>query len=331
VDKAAKYYKKEAINKCRCILCPHRCFLPNNKTGLCKVRYNKDGVVYTKVYGELTSYAMDPIEKKPLYHFYPGVEIFSIGTWGCSFRCTNCQNWTISQQQVPTEHFESESIVDIALNEKAVGIAYTYNEPTIWFEYVYDTAKLAREKGLKNVMVTNGFINEEPLNELLTVVDAFNIDLKASNEAFYREVCFGQLPPVMRSIKQVYEAGAHVELTNLVIPTLNDREDEIGEIVDWVASISDEIPLHFSRYFPQYKMDIDPTPVETLMRAYETAKKKLKYVYVGNVPSSIGGSDTSCPKCGKEVIKRAFPAIDASGVTQGCCKFCGEKIYGRFL
>ena len=328
-DMEARFYKKEPVMKVRCVLCPHRCLLGNNKTGICKVRYNKDGVLYTKVYGELTSYAMDPMEKKPLYNFYPGTQIFSIGTWGCNFKCTFCQNWQISQQQVATEHFEKEDIVEIALQNKSIGVAYTYNEPFIWYEFVYDTAKLAREKGLKNVLVTNGFVSEEPLKEMLPLIDAMNVDLKAGNENFYREVCGGQLAPVQRTIKTAHEAGVHVELTTLVIPTLNDKED-IDIITDWVAEISPEIPLHFSRYFPQYKMNIDPTEIETLKRAYDTARKKLKYVYIGNVPADTGGSETFCPNCGKTVIKRDWLKVEMTGMDKGNCKHCGTAIHGKF-
>lgn len=328
--KEARFYKKEAVNKLRCLLCPHRCFLPNNRTGICMARKNINGVLYTLNYGEVTSYGLDPIEKKPLYHFYPGSKIFSIGTWGCNLKCTFCQNWTISQQKVAAEYFEKESIVELALSDDSIGIAYTYNEPIIWYEFVYDTAKLAREKGLKNVMVTNGFIAEEPLNEILPLIDAMNIDLKSGSESFYREICSGQLPPVMRTIKQVYEAGVHIELTTLIIPTLNDRMEEIQEITDWVASISDEIPLHFSRYFPQYKMDLEPTPIETLLSAYEVASKKLKYVYLGNVSSETGGANTLCPKCKKDLIIRDWYNIKITGLNNGSCKNCGEKIAGRF-
>src|ERR1035437_2519197 len=207
----AKFYKKEPVNKTRCVLCPHRCVISNHKAGICMVRTNEDGVLYAATYGELTSYAVDPVEKKPLYNFYPGTELFSIGSWGCNFRCTFCQNWQISQQKVATEHFEKEDIIRITKENNSIGIAYTYNEPLIWYEFVYDTCVIARESGLKNVIVTNGYISEEPLKELLPYVDAMNIDLKSFSEAFYREVCAGQLDPVLRSIKQAYDAGVHVE------------------------------------------------------------------------------------------------------------------------
>lgn len=328
--KEAKFYRKEPVGKTRCLLCPQRCFLANNKTGRCLVRFNKDGILYTKIYGEISSYAMDPIEKKPLYHFYPGSMIFSIGSYGCNFKCTFCQNWHISQQQVATEKFTPEDIVEIAISNKSSGIAYTYNEPFIWYEFVYDTAKIASDKGLNNVLVTNGFINDEPLKELLPFIHAMNIDLKASNESFYREICDGQLAPVMRTIQISYEAGVHIEITNLIIPTLNDRVEEINEITDWVASLSTDIPFHFTRYFPQYKMDIEPTPVETLITAYEIAKNKLKYVYIGNTDPKFGGVDTICSKCKKVLISRNRPDIIIEGIKDNHCRYCNEPVYGKF-
>jgi pyruvate formate lyase activating enzyme len=328
--KEGMYYKKVPVGKVRCFICPHRCLFANGKTGICKVRANKDGVLYLRTYGEITSYAVDPIEKKPLYHFYPGSGIFSIGSWGCNFKCTFCQNWQISQQEVAGEKFTPEDIVEIASHDGSIGIAYTYNEPFMMYEFMLDAAKLAHAKGLKNVIVTNGFVSEEPLREILPYIDAMNIDLKAGNESFYREVCDGQLEPVMRTIKTAYEAGCHVELTNLIIPTLNDRMDELKEIVEWVASVSGDIPLHFSRYFPNYKMNIDPTPVETLLAAYEVAAKELHHVYLGNVSTSIAGNDTKCPHCHKTVIERRWPEVKVAAMKGDKCGHCGEKIYGKF-
>ncbi|HNZ29688.1 MAG TPA: radical SAM protein, partial [Candidatus Goldiibacteriota bacterium] len=212
----------------------------------------------------------------------------------------------------------------------SAGIAYTYNEPSIWYEFVNDTAIYAREKGLKNVLVTNGYISEEPLKELLPKIDAMNIDLKAGSEMFYREVCGGQIEPVMRSIKMAHEAGVHVELTTLVIPTLNDRDD-IDQIIEWVSSVSPEIPMHFSRYYPQYKMDIDPTSIETLQEVYQKAKQKLKHVYLGNVPRDAGGSDTFCGNCGEKLIERDVADIKILKLTsEGGCAKCGTRLKGVF-
>lgn len=324
------YFKQVPVGKVRCLLCPHRCLITKNKTGRCMVRVNTDGVLYTKVYETITSYALDPMEKKPLYHFYPGSHIFSIGTWGCNFRCTFCQNWQISQQEASGEKFTSDDIIATAIDKKSIGVAYTYNEPFIWFEFMLETAKKAREKGLKNVIVTNGFVSEEPLKEILPYIDAMNIDLKAGSESFYREVCDGQLEPVMRNIKTVYEAGCHVELTNLLIPTMNDKMDELKDIIQWVSEISPEIPMHFSRYFPNFKMNMEPTPVETLLAAYEVAAKKMHNVYLGNVSTSIAGNDTKCPHCKNIVIERRGSEVKVVALRGDKCTHCGEKIYGKF-
>ncbi len=327
----AKFYKKEPVNKARCVLCPHRCLIPNRKSGICLTRQNTDGVLYAKNYGQVASYAMDPIEKKPLYHFRPGSELFSIGTWGCNFKCNFCQNWNISQQEVVSENFDPADIVEIALHNKAAGIAYTYNEPFIWYEFVYDTAKIAKEKGLANVIVTNGFVSEEPLREMLPLIDAMNIDIKAPGEKFYREISIGQLAPVKRTALIAYQEGCHVELTTLIIPTLNDKPEETEEIAQWAAStMGEEVPLHLSRYFPQYKMDIDPTPIDTLKTAFAAAKKHLKHVYLGNVPAEEGVHDTLCAGCGAVIIKRKWPEISASGIKEGACVKCSHKNYGRF-
>lgn len=327
----AKFYKKEPVNKTRCVLCPHRCFVANKKTGACLARQNIDGVLYAKNYGQVASYAVDPIEKKPLYHFLPGSEVFSIGTWGCNFKCNFCQNWNISQQEVSTEYFEPADIVETALHNKAAGIAYTYNEPFIWYEFVCDTAKIAKNKGLANVLVTNGFVSEEPLRELLPLVDAVNVDMKAPDEKFYREILMGQLAPVKRTMTIVHQEGCHMELTTLIIPTLNDKPEETEEIARWVASdLGPEVPLHLSRYFPHYKMDIEPTPIGTLKAAFEAAKKHLKHVYLGNVPAEDGVHDTICAACGNVMIKRKWPEIHVAGIKAGVCAKCGHKNYGRF-
>jgi len=324
------YYKQIPVGKVRCFLCPHRCTIANKRAGRCQVRVNTDGILYSRVYGKVSSYAMDPIEKKPLYHFYPGSGIFSIGSWGCNFKCTFCQNWQISQQEAEGEKFTPEDVVMTALDKKSIGVAYTYNEPFIWYEFVIETAKAAREKGLKNVLVTNGFVSEEPLKEILPYIDAMNIDLKAGSESFYREVCDGQMEPVMKTIKTVYEAGCHLELTTLLIPTLNDQMDEIADLVGWISALSPEIPVHFSRYSPNFKMNIDPTPVESLLAAAEVAAKRLHYVYLGNVSTAIAGNDTKCPHCGNIVIERHGGDVKVLALNGDKCAHCGEKIYGKF-
>jgi pyruvate formate lyase activating enzyme len=324
----AKFWRTEG-EKIRCYLCPHNCMIGEGKIGMCLVRTNRQGSLFTKNYGQVTSYGMDPVEKKPLYHFYPGSKIFSMGTWGCNLKCLFCQNWEISQQEAPADHFEPKEAVDMAVNEGSSMIAYTYNEPFIWYEFVYDTAVEAGGRGLKNVLVTNGFVSEEPLKEILPHIDAMNIDLKSFNDDFYKKTCSGRLDPVLRTIETVYRAGVHVELTTLVIPTLNDGED-ISRVIDWVASISPDIPLHFSRYFPQYKMKLPPTGVDTLLNAYRLAQKKLKYVYVGNVPLEVSGADTICPKCKSSIIERSGYFTQVKGLKGNKCAECGEVIYGKF-
>jgi pyruvate formate lyase activating enzyme len=325
----AKFYKKEAGNKTKCLLCPHGCLILPGKRGICGARFNGDGVLYSTVYGEITSYGMDPIEKKPLYNFYPGSRIFSIGSWGCTFKCEFCQNWQISQQEAAAEHFEKEDVIKAAMENNSMGVAYTYNEPFAAYEFMFDTAVLARKSGLKNVVVTNGFVSQEPLKEILPYVDAMNIDLKSFSDAFYRETCAGRLEPVLRAIRQAFDAGTHIELTTLIIPGMNDGEDLL-KIVDWIYEISPDIPLHLSRYFPQYKMGLDPTGIETMKRAYSKAREKLRYVYLGNVAAETGGSDTFCPACGKKIIKREIFNVDVSALKGGKCSHCGDTIYGKF-
>ena len=324
----AKFWKTES-GKVRCFLCPHNCLISDGKNGVCIARTNSNGALYSRIYGEVTSYSMDPIEKKPLYHFYPGSSIYSVGTWGCNFKCLFCQNWEISQQEFPAAHFEPGETVKNALAQRSVGVGYTYNEPFIWYEYIYDTAVIARKHGLKNVIVTNGYVSEEPLDEILPLIDAMNIDLKSFSDDFYRKTCKGGLAPVLKTVEKAFKAGVHVELTTLVIPTLNDGDD-IQKAVDWVAALSPDIPLHFSRYFPQYKMDLPPTATETLLHAYEIGKKKLKYVYVGNVPSKFSGSDTVCPGCGAGLIKRSGYDTEMTGMSGNSCAKCGRVIYGRY-
>jgi pyruvate formate lyase activating enzyme len=284
--KEALYYESLSERRVRCLLCPHNCIIFEDKTGFCGVRKNIGAKLYSLIYGQITSIALDPVEKKPLYHWHPGEFILSVGTKGCNFKCGFCQNWTISQNlDCPTEEVTSEYLVREAKRLNSFGIAYTYNEPFIGYEFVLDTARLAKKAGLENVLVTNGYINLEPLEELLPYVDAANIDLKSIEDSFYKNICKGSLNSVLEVIKRMHKA-CHVELTNLVIPTLNDKEANFIKLVDWIyENLGDSVPLHFSRYFPCYKFEIPPTPLKTLKRAEEIAKKKLKYVYLGNVPS----------------------------------------------
>ena len=282
--KEALYYERLDNKRVRCNLCPYECNIPPSGKGACGVRLNKDGTLYTSVYGKTTGISLDPIEKKPLYRYHPGEYILSLGTRGCNLHCEFCQNWHISQEAGgPTENITPEEIIERAHALGSFGIAYTYNEPFIWYEFVLDTAKLARANGLENVLVTNGFVNTGPLEGMLPYINAMNIDLKSFDEDFYAKVCRGSLKPVLNAIK-VSAKKCHIELTNLIIPTLNDSEPAIRNMVDWIYNnLGPEVPLHLSRYFPCYKATLPATPVETLIKAEKIAKEKLKYVYVGNV------------------------------------------------
>jgi pyruvate formate lyase activating enzyme len=285
--KEALYYERRTANDERrtcCRLCPNNCVINEGRRGSCGVRLNRNGILYSEVYGKTTSIALDPIEKKPLYHYHPGEQILSLGTKGCNLHCGFCQNWHISQDlKAPTRDITSAEIIKKAKDLSSFGIAYTYNEPFIWFEFVLETAKLAKRNGIENVLVTNGYVNLEPLEEILPFIGAMNIDLKSIDEEFYREICKGKLKPVLDVIKKSVHS-CHVELTNLIIPTLNDSQDSIRRLVDWVMdNAGPETPLHFSRYFPCYKMNLEPTPIATLQMAKRIADEKLKYVYLGNV------------------------------------------------
>jgi pyruvate formate lyase activating enzyme len=325
MKKEALFWEKREDEKIQCLLCPVGCVIADGKVGVCMGRKNKDGTLYAVNYGRLVSSAIDPIEKKPLYHFYPGTQILSTGPNGCNMSCQNCQNWTISQEESPTQFVTPEELVKVALRENSAGIAYTYTEPLIWYEYVLDTAKIAKEKNLANVLVTNGYIHEEPLKKLLPYIHAMNIDLKSMDDDFYKRICKGQLAPVLRTIELSHQNKIHVEITNLIIPTLNDSDEQIQKLVDFVANLSDRIPLHFSRYFPTYKMDIPATPLETLQKAFLLGKRKLKYVYVGNayIPNT---SNTYCPECNELLVKRDGYSTSVVGIREKKCKKCGVAV-----
>lgn len=282
--KEALYYEKLDRARVHCHLCPNECVISDGTSGACGVRKNKSGILYSEVYNKTTGLSLDPIEKKPLYHYHTGEQILSLGTKGCNFHCLFCQNWHISQEiGAPTQEITSGQVIEKAKLCKSFGIAYTYNEPFIWYEFVLETAKLAHQNKLKNVLVTNGYVNMEPLERMLPYVDAMNIDIKSFDEDFYLKVCGGRLKPILDVIKRSAKS-CHVELTNLMIPTMNDSEKSIKKMTDWIYdNLGPETPLHLSRYFPCYKMDIPATPVETLSYAKHIAKEKLKYVYIGNV------------------------------------------------
>lgn len=317
----------------QCMLCPHRCIIADGERGLCRVRENRSGRLYSMVYGNPCAVHVDPIEKKPFYHFLPTAAAFSMATAGCNLRCLYCQNWSISQvgpEEVEHVDLPPETVVQYARQSEAPVVAYTYSEPTAFYEYMLATARLARDAGLRNVVVSAGFINPEPLLELCAVVDAIKIDLKGYDEDFYREVCGAELGPVLEAIGTIYAAGVHLEIVNLVVPTLNDSLDQLRTLARWVArDLSPGIPVHFSRFHPQYKLtNLPPTPVETLERAREIALEEgVRFVYVGNVPGHAG-NNTYCPDCGQAIIVRQGFAVVEYHLDAGSCAYCGEPIPG---
>jgi len=325
----ARYYTRQG-HEILCELCPQGCHLVEGQTGICGVRRAEDGRLVALNYSLYGSLAVDPVEKKPLYHFYPGWEILSIGTAGCNLHCSFCQNWTLARGE-KVEEMEAISPAELLEILKGrppreqLGIAYTYNEPTIWYEFVLDTSMLMAENGYKNVLVTNGFINEQPLEELLPFIHAMNIDVKAFRDSFYLRYCKGRgLKQVTRTVEQALPR-CHVELTYLVITTLNDSLEEIRDFVNWVASLDREIPVHLSRYFPNYRMDLPPTPLETMRNAWEMSREKLSYVYLGNV-MDVERSTTYCPSCREPLITRSGYRIKNMGLEGKKCKKCGKMI-----
>ena len=325
MEKEARYYEKLDERRVQCHLCPHECVIADGRSGFCNFRNNVGGTLVAGTYGRPSAIALDPIEKKPLYHFHPGTQILSIGTMGCTFHCNFCQNWHMLRGELPARLVTPEQLVEAARREKSIAIAYTYNEPYVSFEYVLDTAKVARQAGLKNVLVTNGYYMPEPFAELGRLVDAMNIDLKGIREEFYKEYSRGELWPVQRTIEDAVQRGIMVELTNLLIPGANDSEQELRDLVDYVAGLGKSIPLHFSRYHPAYKLDLPPTPASSLERAYRIASEKLNYVYLGNV-SGMQGSDTNCPQCGAVAVRRTGCSTRVVGLEGSSCRACGAAL-----
>ena len=279
----ARYWESEGA-ALRCNLCPHFCLIQPGRTGRCRVRLNEDGELYAQNYAEVTAIALDPIEKKPLYHFFPGQMILSVGTWGCNLQCQFCQNWEIAHGDPAFVATSAEKLAELAEQQGPLnlGVAYTCSEPIVWLEYVCDAAVAVKRRGLKNVLVTNGFINPEPLAELLPLMDAMNIDLKAFSPGFYQDICGGGLEAVKKTIATA-AGSCHVEVTTLVVPGLNDGDEEITQLARWLAGIDPAIPLHLSRYFPRYRMEMPATPMESLLHARSLAQRYLHNVYVGNV------------------------------------------------
>jgi pyruvate formate lyase activating enzyme len=328
--KVAKFWKSLDKEKVQCALCPKECVILPEKTGFCAVRKNIGGKLYSLAYEQPLSLAVDPVEKKPLFHFLPGTDVLSFGTVGCNLGCKFCQNSEMARSAYfEVEKVSAKNVVEEALNRKCKSIAYTYNEPTIFFEYVEAVSRLADEKGLNNIWVTNGYIQEKPLKRIVQLIDGVNVDLKGFTEDFYKKICLATLKPVLNSLKIYKEAGVWVEVTNLVIPTLNDDFDKIEEMCAWLKdNLGKDTPLHFSRFFPSYQLDNLPiTPLETLEKAKKIADKYLDFVYIGNVLTEKG-ENTYCPKCKKLLVARSGFGVVINNIRRGRCPKCNSSIPG---
>lgn len=332
--KEASYYKKLKDETVQCVLCPKECVIKKDSYGFCNARKNINGKLYSVVYSNPCAVHIDPIEKKPLYHFLPGSKALSVGTIGCNLECKHCQNWTMSRakpEEITIQNISPEEIVEIAIKNNCKIISYTYNEPTVFFEYMLDCAKIAKKKGLKNTIVSNGFINEEPLKELCKYIDGANIDLKAFNNKFYKDTCSAWLEPVLNSLKILKQKKVWLEVTNLIIPTLNDDLDEIKKMCIWIKeNLGIDVPLHFTGFYPSYKLlNLPGTSPEILKKARKAALNiGIKYSYVGNV-FAAEENNTYCPKCGKLLIERSGFDTIKNNIKNNKCS-CGEKIEGVF-
>jgi pyruvate formate lyase activating enzyme len=331
----ARWWETMPDGRLHCYLCPRHCHIGEGQTGFCFIRKNEDGRLVQLGYGRPAALQMDPVEKKPLNHFFPGTKILSMGTAGCNMGCFFCQNWDISKakaDQVNSTSLGPEQVVELMLQHGAPSIAFTYNEPTIWGEYVIDIAKVAHQEGLNTVMVSNGYITREAFFDVYQHIDAANIDLKAFTENFYSKITLTHLQPVLDTLKWLrHETDVWFEITNLIIPTLNDGDSEFRQLCDWVLqNLGDDVPLHFTAFHPDFKLqDKPPTPPETLHRARAIAfEMGLKFVYEGNIWSE--GGNTICPGCKRAIIRRSWHAILSNDVREGKCKHCGAHIPGVF-
>ena len=329
----AKYYEKLTGGEVRCLLCPKGCRIQTGKRGACGVRENRKGTLFSLVYGQPCAIHLDPIEKKPFFHVLPGTKSFSIATVGCNLSCKFCQNWQISQsrpEDVRTSYYSAESLADRALSVGARSIAYTYGEPVVFIEYAQDIASAGRKRRLASVVVSSGFINKQPLTDLCGLVEAIKIDLKAFTNQYYRDICNAELKPVLDSIALIRKSGVWLELVYLMVPTLNDDPGDIQRMARWLRTeIGTDVPIHFSRFHPQYRLaNLPPTPVSSLERAYDICREEgLEYVYIGNVPGHETES-TRCPSCAKTIIKRRGYRIETIDIFNGLCRFCGHAIPG---
>ena len=333
--KEALFWRRKDANKVLCNLCNHNCTISPGKRGICAVRENIDGTLYSLNYGRIVASNVDPIEKKPLFHFLVGSSSFSIASAGCNFRCAHCQNYNIAQfprehkGEIPGEQSTPEEIVEAAIQTGCRSIAYTYTEPTIFFEFALETAKLARAKGLKNIFVSNGYTGEDAVRSIAPYLDGNNIDLKSFSNEHYHEICGAKLQPVLDTIRLMKSLGVWLEITTLIIPGHNDSDTELRSIAEFIASVDPSMPWHVSRFYPTYKMAaLSPTPAETLLRARSIGQEAgLHYVYVGNIPGETG-ENTDCPSCGRVIIKRLGYAIQRNNTRDGRCNHCKTPIAG---
>ncbi len=329
----ARYYKKLPHGRVRCHLCFRGCEILPGKRGFCRNRENINGVLYSIVYAKPAAHQIDPIEKEPSFHMIPGTHILCTATASCNFRCKFCHNWHLSQrsmEEIPFSIIKPEEIVKKALEHRCETVSFTYSEPTVFYEYMFDIVRIAKTKGLKTLYHTNGSISSEPLLDLLKYMDAVTVDLKAFTESFYTDISSSELEPVLQTLKTIKSYGRHLEIVNLVIPTLNDDPVDIKRMCLWIkTNLGKGVPLHFNRFFPNYKLtNLPPTPIETLERAHRIAKEEgLEYVYIGNVPGHEMNS-TFCPKCKKKIIHRTHFSVSAKEVKNGKCRFCGYPIEG---
>ncbi len=333
----ARLYEKTGKHAVVCGLCAHGCRIADGRRGICGVRENRGGVLYTLVYGKLIAEHVDPVEKKPMFHFQPGTRSYSIATVGCNFRCANCQNAEISQapkvpidaKDIPGNDASPYEVAHEAAETGCSSIAYTYTEPTIFFEFAQDTARVAKSLGLKNIFVTNGYMTRQCLDEMKGLLDGANVDLKSASDSFYKKVCGATLAPVRESIEYMRAMGVWVEITTLIIPTLNDSEEELKETARWIASVDRSIPWHVSAFHPAYKlMDLPPTSASAVIRAREIGLEAgLKYVYTGNIPAG-DGENTYCPACKRPLITRRGFIVTSNSVQDGKCPQCKAEVDG---
>jgi pyruvate formate lyase activating enzyme len=333
IHKEALYYKKLPGGRVECQLCFRGCEIAEGRRGFCRNRENRKGVLYSIVYGKAAALQIDPIEKEPAFHMIPGTNILCTATASCNFRCKFCHNWHLSQrslEEIPYDQVSPEEVVELAIKKRCKTVSFTYSEPTAFYEYMFDIVRIAKGKNLKTLCHTNGSMNSAPLSALLKYMDAVTVDLKAFREKFYEEISSANLEPVLQTLKTIKSHGRHLEIVNLMIPTLNDNPSEVREMCVWIrTNLGKNVPIHFTRFFPQYKLtNLPPTPAEILERSYKIAKEEgLDYVYIGNMPGHEKNS-TYCPECKKRIIHRTHFMVSAKEMKNGKCRFCGYPIAG---